>query len=112
MTKLQPHNTYTPRQKALASMHGKPAGFDTTAVYVRVPSGRNVKQHMNSALAQLHSDISFQLEQISRQLPEGYKLTLVARNVTNNQAGIVLSEDDLDKAIEEITRVKNNPRVA
>ena len=65
-----------------------------------------------SALSQLHMDIAWQLQRIANQLPKGYMLTLVAREPKNDNAGIVLSEDDLDKAIEEINRLKNRTPMA
>lgn len=62
-------------------------------------------------LTQLHMDISWQLQRIANQLPKGYRLTLVARDPNNDNAGIVLSEDDFDKVIEEIKRIKVRPPI-
>lgn len=60
---------------------------------------------MNLRLQQLHQQLDGHLQQMSRTLPANYKLTFVARHVGHLlDADIVLTEDNLLKAADALTR--------
>ena len=55
---------------------------------------------MTLALIQMSFDRH--LQQMAAELPDGYRLTLVARNTTRPDADIVMTRDDLWKVSEAI----------
>lgn len=58
------------------------------------------KQAIPTQLVWLRPQIEAHLIRISQLLPEGYKLTLVARNVNHPNAEIILTEDSMTEVSE------------
>lgn len=63
---------------------------------------------MSANLRQIQLDIEVHLARIERLLPAAYKLTLVARYTKDDleDADIVMTLDDLEKAMEAIDRLR------
>lgn len=61
---------------------------------------------MTEVMRQLHSDISYHADAILKMFKPGAKITIVVTNDGHGDAGVVLGNDSLDRAIEEIERRK------
>lgn len=63
-----------------------------------------------TALEVLKERLDTKLIGIAELLPNTYRLTLVARHRGKASANIILSDDNLDSAIQAIRAMQNDPR--
>lgn len=67
---------------------------------------------MSADLARLRNAIAALLVEVEDLLPDAYRLTLIARHVSNDNAHILLSVDDeLEAAIAAIQRLRTEAAV-
>lgn len=59
----------------------------------------------DATLRDLHAALDAYLRRIERLLPSSYRLTLVARHTTMERAGIVMTRDSPERAINTIRQV-------
>lgn len=59
---------------------------------------------MSDRVLALQDELSRHLDEIGTLFKPGAKLTLVVRNPGRGDAGVVIGNDDLDLAVEEIRR--------
>lgn len=66
---------------------------------------------MNDKLLGLKIELAVYLGLIGDMLPEGLKLTLIGRDPDNPENSLVMSNDDLDKVIEQIRLLQDREAV-
>lgn len=64
---------------------------------------------LNDKLAQLHSRISDHLEEISHYFNGSVKMTLLIRTSDEAEGNVLLSDDDIQTVIDQLTVMKSWP---